>query len=50
VIDTANDKYMAKKMEVKNVQNNRRSVMTMDKIQLGSNLKEEHFTTSYLEK
>jgi len=50
VIDTANDKYMAKKMEVKNVQNDRRSVMTMDKIQLGSSLKEEHFTTSYLEK
>ncbi|TLX78106.1 outer membrane lipoprotein-sorting protein [Labilibacter sediminis] len=50
LIDTVNKKYMAKKMEVKNVQNDRRSIMTMDKVQLGSSLTESHFTTSYLEK
>ena len=43
-------KALAKKMEIENLQNNRRSVLTMDKIQVGSNLDENTFTVGMLEK
>ncbi len=42
-------KYFALKMEVQNVQNNRRSVMTVDRFQPGSDLGEDNFTVSALE-
>jgi outer membrane lipoprotein-sorting protein len=46
----SNGSYFAFNMEMKNVQNNRRSVMTIDKFQLGSNLTEAQFTPAMLEK
>jgi hypothetical protein len=45
-----NGSYFAFNMEMKNVQNNRRSVMTIDKFQLGSNLTEAQFTPAMIEK
>jgi len=50
MIDTINKKYMAKKMEVKNLLNGRVSVMIIEKIQLGTNLPESTFTIATLEK
>jgi hypothetical protein len=46
----SNGSYFAFNMEMKNVQNNRRSVMTIDKFQLGSNLTEAQFTPAMIEK
>ncbi len=45
----ANGKYFAFKMEVQNVQNNRKSVMVVDRFQPGSDLDESSFTVSALE-
>jgi hypothetical protein len=46
----SNGSYFAFNMEMKNVQNKRRSVMTIDKFQLGSNLTEAQFTPAMIEK
>lgn len=46
----SNGSYFAFNMEMKNVQNKRRSVMTIDKLQLGSNLTEAQFTPAMIEK
>jgi hypothetical protein len=46
----SNDSYFAFRMEMKNVQNNRSSIMTIDKFQLGSNLTEAQFTPAMIEK
>jgi len=46
----SNGSYFAFNMEMKNVQTNRRSVMTIDKFQLGSNLTEAQFTPAMIEK
>jgi len=46
----ANGNYFAFYMEMKNVQNNRRSVMTIDKFQLGSTLPEAQFSPAMIEK
>jgi hypothetical protein len=46
----SNGSYFAFNMEMKNVQNNRSSVMTIDKFQLGSNLSEAQFTPAMIEK
>jgi hypothetical protein len=46
----ANGTYFAFYMEMKNVQNNRRSVMTIDKFQLGSALSEAQFSPAMIEK
>jgi hypothetical protein len=43
-------KYMVRKMEATNLQNDRKSVMTIDKLQKGSNLTENSFTPAALEK
>jgi len=43
-------KYMMRKMEAVNLENGRRSVMTIDKIQKGSELTENSFAPSALEK
>ena len=48
--DLGNGKVMARKMEIKNVQNGRRSVLSIDKLQMGSSLTENNFTTAMLEK
>jgi len=50
IIDQKNKKYSARMMKVKNIQNNRSSSMEVLKIQLGTQLSENHFTTSFLEK
>jgi len=43
-------KYMVRKMEAINLQNDRKSVMTIDKLQKGSELTENSFTPAALEK
>ena len=43
-------KFMIRKMEATNLQNNRKSLMTIDKLQKGSNLTENSFTPAALEK
>ena len=45
-----NGKYFAFRMEMKNVQSGRRSVIAIDKFQLGSQLAEGYFSTANLEK
>ena len=45
-----NGRYFAYTMEMKNVQNNRRSEMKVNQFQLGSKLDENHFSVSNLEK
>jgi hypothetical protein len=45
-----NGKFFAFTMEMKNLQNSRRSVISIDQFQLGSKLEEGYFTTSSLEK
>lgn len=49
-IDTAGKKYMATRMEMSNIQNGRKSVLTLDKIQYNPDVKEEYFTLGYLER
>jgi hypothetical protein len=49
-IDPSGKKYMATRMEMNNMQNGRKSVMTIDKIQYNPNVKEEYFTLGYLER
>lgn len=43
-------KYMVRQMEALNLNNNRRSIMTIDKLQKGSSLTENSFTPAALEK
>lgn len=49
-IDKAGKKYMAARMEMSNVQNGRRSVITIDRIQYNPDVREEYFTLGYLER
>jgi hypothetical protein len=49
-IDPSGKRYMALHMEMQNMKNGRRSVMTMDKIQYNPDVKEEYFSLAYLEK
>ncbi|MBN2807444.1 MAG: outer membrane lipoprotein-sorting protein, partial [Prolixibacteraceae bacterium] len=44
----ANDGYFAFHMDMKNVQNQRRSVMKVEKFQMGSTLPETHFSPNSL--
>ena len=46
----SNGGYFAYKMEMQNVQSGRKSVMTVDKFQLGSNLTEADFAANALGK
>lgn len=43
-------KYMAATMQMENVQNGRKSVISMRQMQYNPNVKEEYFTVAYLEK
>ena len=45
-----NEKYFAFRMEIKNLQNERKSVMIVDQFQLGSALDENSFSTTILDK
>jgi hypothetical protein len=49
-IDPSGKKFMATRMEMSNIQNGRKSVMTIDKIQYNPQVKEEYFTLGYLER
>ncbi|MCB9283177.1 MAG: outer membrane lipoprotein-sorting protein [Lewinellaceae bacterium] len=46
----ANGKYFAFLMEMDNLQNDRKSVISIDQFQLGSNIQESYFSTANLEK
>jgi len=46
----ANGKYFAFLMEMKNLQNERKSIIAIDKFQLGTSIEESYFSTSNLEK
>jgi len=48
--EVTNGKYLARNMEIDNLQNGRKSVLTIDRLQSGSNLSENSFTPAALEK
>jgi len=48
--EVTNGKYLARNMEIDNLQNGRKSVLTIDRLQSGSNLSENSFTPATLEK
>ena len=50
LIDPSGKKYIATRMEMNNLQNGRKSVMTLDEIQYNPNVKEEYFSLGYLER
>ena len=50
LLDPAGKKYMATNMVMENVQNGRKSVMTMDKVQFSPDVGDQYFTIDYLEK
>jgi hypothetical protein len=50
LVDAKNKKYMATEMLMTNKQNNRKSIWIIEKIEVNSNIKDEYFTSSYLEK
>lgn len=49
-VDTQNHRYRPMLMIMVNKQNNRKSIFKIDKIQLNPNLKDEYFTSRYLER
>ena len=50
LVDSLNMKYRPGEMLMVNVQNGRKSIMRMDKVLFNPNVKDEYFTTRYLEK
>ncbi len=48
--EVCDGKYLARNMEMDNLQNGRKSILTIDKLQNGSNLSENNFTPAALEK
>ncbi len=49
-LDTQNHKYRLMHIEMKNKQNGRKSIMKVEKIQFVPDIKNEYFTTRYLER
>jgi hypothetical protein len=49
-VDEDDSKYIARNMHIQNLMNGRESMMVMEKVQLNPDLKDELFTTTYLEK
>ncbi len=49
-IDTKNHKYRMMHLEMENLQNGRKSILNVDKIQFNPNVKNDYFTTRYLER
>ena len=49
-LDTVNHRYKLMHMVMVNKQNNRKSVLTVDKVKFNPNIKENYFTTRYLER
>ena len=50
LIDQSRGKYLAVEMIMQNIQNDRKSIMKMDKVQFNPNVRDDYFTTRYLEK
>ncbi len=50
LLDEESKKYQAAEMVMENVQNGRKSIMHMDQIAFNPNVKDEYFTTRYLER
>ena len=50
LLDTKLKRYRPMKMEMVNKQNKRRSVLVVDKIESNPDVKDDYFTTAYLEK
>ena len=50
LIDEKNGKYLSTEMTMENIQNGRKSVMQMDKVQFSPDVRNDYFTTWYLEK
>jgi outer membrane lipoprotein-sorting protein len=50
LIDSKNKRYRPMKMEIVNKQNRRRTTMIFDKIEVNRDVKDEYFTTRYLER
>ena len=50
LVDEKNGKYRAGEMIMENVQNGRKSIMRMDNIVFNPAVKDDYFTTRYLEK
>ena len=49
LLDAKNQRYRPKKMEMKNVQNGRRSTFMTEKVAFAPDTKDDYFTTRYLE-
>jgi outer membrane lipoprotein-sorting protein len=49
LLDPAETKYLATRMEMENIQNGRTSVMTIDKVEFNPGVKDDYFTIDYLE-
>lgn len=49
-IEPKNKKFQATEITMKNIQNNRKSIMSIEKIIFNPSVKDEYFTTRYLEK
>ena len=49
-LDTSNHKYKLMHMIMVNKQNNRKSVLKVDKVKFNPNIKDDYFTTRYLER
>jgi outer membrane lipoprotein-sorting protein len=49
LLDADNHKYTAREMHIENLINHRKSMMIMEQVQLNPDLKDELFTTAYLE-
>lgn len=50
LVDSLNMKYRPGEMTMENIRNGRKSIMRMDKVIYNPNVKDEYFTTRYLEK
>ena len=50
LIDQSRGKYLAVEMIMQNTRNGRKSIMKMDKVQFNPNVRDDYFTTRYLEK
>jgi hypothetical protein len=50
LLDKAKNKYMVTHMEIKNLKNNRFSIMDMPEVLLNPQVKDEYFTLTFIEK
>ena len=50
LIDEKNGKYLATEMSMENIQNGRKSIMEMNEVKFNPDVRDDYFTTRYLEK